>query len=111
MHEHGCALYGSTISVASASDKTDAYQNIFVADFTASSFTFRSALWTVTRVRTGYANVIIVQKPKAGIDCVVERKIFIKTESYTAGNSRMCLLILAIGIFSSVAGEERFLLR
>ena len=43
MHEHGCALYGSTFSVASASDKTGAYANIFVADVTADSFLYRPA--------------------------------------------------------------------
>ena len=58
MHEHGCAPNGSTFSVASASDKTGAYQCIFVADVNAASSTFRSAFWTETRGRTGYAIVI-----------------------------------------------------
>ena len=38
--------------------KTGAYQNIFGADNTADLFPFRSAIWTDTRGRTGYANVI-----------------------------------------------------
>lgn len=57
MHEHGCAIYVSTFSVASASDKTGAYQNIYVADVNAASYLYRSAFWTVTLWRTGYANV------------------------------------------------------
>ena len=51
MHERGYAIYGSTFSVALASDKTGAYQSTYVADVTADSSTFQSAFWTETRGR------------------------------------------------------------
>ena len=38
-------------------EKTGAYQSIFFSDVTAASFQNRSAFWTATHGRTGYANV------------------------------------------------------